>query len=108
MIARHAPFLIKRMSPARAALGAGLLTTIITVTFIAALVTFTQAQTATAIRAAFNRPGPLAETVAGSLDPAQQPNATRVIRDQLRQAFRDVPFSLYGSLRVDGLALRGA
>src|SRR5690348_13114627 len=95
------------MSPARAALGAGLLTTIITVTFIAALVTFTQSQTASAIRAAFHRPGPLAETVAGSIDPAQQTSATRVIRDQLRQAFRDVPFSLYGSLRVDGLALRG-
>jgi hypothetical protein len=45
--------------------------------------------------------------VAGSIDPAQQTSATRVIRDQLRQAFRDVPFSLYGSLRVDGLALRG-
>jgi hypothetical protein len=108
VIGRRAPFLIKRMSPARAALGAGLLTTIITVTFVAALVTFTSAQTASAIRAAFSRPGPLAETVAGSIDPAQQTSATRVIRDQLRLAFRDVPFSLYGSLRVDGLALRGA
>jgi hypothetical protein len=95
------------MAPARAVLAAGILTTIITTTFIAALVSFTHTQTAVAIRAALARPNNLAVTVAGSLSPAQQPQATRVISGQLHRALGRIPFSLYPSLRLDGLALRG-
>jgi hypothetical protein len=107
VLTHRAPLPVKRMAPARAVLTAGILTTIITSTFIAALVSFTHTQTAGAIRAALARPGNLAVTVAGSLSPAQQPQATSVISGQLHRALGTIPFSLYSSLRLDGLALRG-
>jgi len=104
---RRAPLVIKRMSPVRAALTAGAATTLLTITFVAALVSFTQTQTASAIRSALARPDNLAVTMSGSLSAQQQPRARAAIRGELRHAFGPVPFTLYGSLRVDGLALRG-
>jgi FtsX-like permease family len=104
---RRAPLVIKRMGPARAALTAGAATTVLTITFVAALVSFTQTQTASAIRSALARPDNLAITMSGSLSARQQPQARAAIRGDLRRAFGQVPFTLFGSLRVDGLALRG-
>jgi hypothetical protein len=98
---------IKRMSPVRAALTAGAATTALTITFVVALVSFTQTQTAGAIRSALARPDNLAITMTGSLSAQQQPRARAAIRGELRRAFGPVPFTLYGSLRVDGLALGG-
>jgi hypothetical protein len=104
---RRVPLVIKRMGPARAALTAGVLTTALTVTFIAALVSFTQTQTARAIRSALARPDNLAVTLSSSLFARQLPQARAAISGDLRRAFGPVPFALFGSLRVDGLALRG-
>jgi ABC-type lipoprotein release transport system permease subunit len=101
------PLVIKRMGPARAALMAGVLTTALTITFIAALVSFTQTQTARAIRSALARPDSLAVTLSSSLSAQQRPQARAAISGDLRQAFGPVPFTLFGSLRVDGLALTG-
>jgi ABC-type lipoprotein release transport system permease subunit len=101
------PLVIKRMGPARAALAAGVLTTALTITFIAALVSFTQTQTARAIRSALARPDNLAVTLSSSLSAQQRPQARAAISGDLRRAFGTVPFTLFGSLRVDGLALRG-
>ncbi len=105
---RRAPLVLKRMGPARVALAAGIATTLLTISFVAALVSFTQTRTATAIRAALSRPDSLAVTITSSLSAQQQPQARAAISAQLRQAFGPVPFALFGSLRVDGLALRGA
>ena len=107
MTTRRTPLVIKRMRPARAALAAGVATTLLTITFIVALVSFTQTQTADAIRSALSRPDNLAVTIAGSLSAQQQPQARAAILSKLRPAFGTVPFSLFGSLRVDGLALLG-
>ena len=107
MTTRRAPLVIKRMSPVRAALTAGAATTALTITFVVALVSFTQTQTAGAIRSALARPDNLAITMTGSLSAQQQPRARAAIRGELRRAFGPVPFTLYGSLRVDGLALGG-
>jgi hypothetical protein len=104
---RRIPLVIKRMGPARTALTAGVLTTALTITFIAALVSFTQTQTARAIRSALARPDNLAVTLSGSLSAQQRPQARAAISGDLRRAFGTVPFTLFGSLRVDGLALRG-
>jgi ABC-type lipoprotein release transport system permease subunit len=101
------PLVIKRMGPARAALTAGVLTTALTITFIAALVSFTQTQTARAIRSALARPDNLAVTLSSSLSAQQRPQARAAISGDLRRAFGTVPFTLFGSLRVDGLALTG-
>ena len=101
------PLVIKRMGPARTALTAGVLTTALTITFIAALVSFTQTQTARAIRSALARPDNLAVTLSSSLPAQQRPQARAAISGDLRRAFGTVPFTLFGSLRVDGLALRG-
>ena len=67
MTTRRAPLVIKRMGPARAALTAGVATTLLTFTFVVALVSFTQTQTARAIRSALARPDNLAITMSGSL-----------------------------------------
>ena len=107
MTTRRTPLVIKRMRPARAALAAGVATTLLTITFIVALVSFTQTQTADAIRSALSRPDNLAVTMSGSLSAQQQPQARAAILGKLRPAFAAVPFSLFGSLRVDGLALLG-
>ena len=107
MTTRRTPLVIKRMRPARAALAAGVATTLLTITFIVALVSFTQTQTADAIRSALSRPDNLAVTMSGSLSAQQQPQARAAILGKLRPAFAVVPFSLFGSLRVDGLALLG-
>ena len=107
MTTRRTPLVIKRMRPARAALAAGVATTLLTITFIVALVSFTQTQTADAIRSALSRPDNLAVTMSGSLSAQQQPQARAAILGNLRRAFGTVPFSLFGSLRVDGLALLG-
>ncbi len=107
MTTRRAPLVIKRMGPARAALTAGVATTLLTITFVVALVSFTQTQTARAIRSALARPDNLAITMSGSLSAQQQPRARAAIRSDVRRAFGPVPFALFGSLRVDGLALRG-
>jgi hypothetical protein len=104
---RRAPLVIKRISPVGAALTAGAATTALTITFVVALVSFTQTQTARAIRSALARPDNLAITMTGSLSAQQQPRARAAIRGELRHAFGPVPFTLQGSLRVDGLALRG-
>jgi putative ABC transport system ATP-binding protein len=101
------PLVIKRMGPARAALTAGVLTTALTITFIAALVSLTQTQTARAIRSALAGPDNLAVTLSSSLSAQQRPQARAAISGDLRRAFGTVPFTLFGSLRVDGLALRG-
>ena len=107
MTTRGAPLVIKRMSPVRTALTAGAATTLLAITFVVALMSFTQTQTASAIRAALARPDNLAITMTGSLSAQQQPRARAAIRGDLRHALGPVPFTLYGSLRVDGLALRG-
>ena len=107
MTTRGAPLVIKRMSPVRTALTAGAATTLLAITFVVALMSFTQTQTASAIRAALARPDNLAITMTGSLFAQQQPRARAAIRGDLRHALGPVPFTLYGSLRVDGLALRG-
>ena len=107
MTTRRMPLVIKRMGPARTALTAGVLTTALTITFIAALVSFTQTQTARAIRSALARPDNLAVTLSSSLSAQQRPQARAAISGDLRRAFGTVPFTLFGSLRVDGLALRG-
>jgi hypothetical protein len=97
---------IKRMAPARAALAAGVLTTLLTTTFVAALVSFTQTQTATGIRSALGRQDSLVVSISGSLSARQRPQARAAIHGELRRAFGAIPFSLFGSLRVDGLVLR--
>ena len=107
MTTRRTPLVIKRMGPARAALTAGAATTLLTITFIAALVSFTQTQTAAAIRSALARPDNLAVTISSSLSAQQRPQARAAINGDLQRAFGTVPFTLFGSLRVDGLALRG-
>jgi hypothetical protein len=103
---RRTPLVIKRMGPARAALAAGVLTTLLTIAFVAALVSFTQTQTARAIRSALAQPGSLVVTMSSSLSAQQQPQARAAIHGLLQRAFGPVPFALFGSLRVDGLALR--
>ncbi len=107
MTTRRTPLVIKRMGPARAALAAGAATTLLTITFVAALVSFTQTQTASATRSALARPDNLAVTISSSLTAQQRPQARAAIHGDLQRAFGTVPFTLFGSLRVDGLALRG-
>ena len=100
------PLTVKRMRPVRGALTTGIITSLITVAFIVALLAFTQRQTASAISAALAQPASRAVTISGSLAPQQQAQATAAIDGQLRRALGPLPFTLYGSLGADGLAVR--
>jgi len=101
------PLILKRMRPVRGALTTGIITSLVTVAFIVALLAFTQRQTASAVSAALARPASRAMTISGSVQPQQQTQATAYIDRQLRRALGPVPFTLYGSLGADGLAVRG-
>jgi hypothetical protein len=94
------------MRPVRGALTTGIITSLVTVAFIVALLAFTQRQTASAISAALAQPASRAVTISGSLAPQQQAKATAAIDGQLRRALGPLPFTLYGSLGADGLAVR--
>ena len=94
------------MRPVRGALTTGIITSLITVAFIVALLAFTQRQTASAISAALAQPASRAVTISGSLGPQQQAQATAAIDGRLRRALGPLPFTLYGSLGADGLAVR--
>jgi hypothetical protein len=100
------PLTLKRMRPVRGALTTGIITSLITVAFIVALLAFTQRQTASAISAALAQPASRTVTISGSLGPQQQGQATAAIDGQLRRALGPLPFTLYGSLGADGLAVR--
>ena len=100
------PLTVKRMRPVRGALTTGIITSLVTVAFIVALLAFTQRQTASAISAALAQPASRAVTISGSLAPQQQAQATAAIDGQLRRALGPLPFTLYGSLGADGLAVR--
>src|SRR5215470_14459815 len=100
------PLTVKRMRPVRGALTTGIITSLITVAFIVALLAFTQRQTASAISAALAQPASRTVTISGSLGPQQQARATAAIDGQLRRALGPLPFTLYGSLGADGLAVR--